>query len=61
MWTPATRSDHDRDELRCPSDLTDPEWSMRPSKTWGWNSLRVEAMIGRGKGVPGSPDGRRCS
>ena len=28
MWTPVTRSDHDRDELRYPSDLTDAEWAI---------------------------------
>jgi hypothetical protein len=26
MWTPETRAEHDRDELRYPSDLTDAEW-----------------------------------
>src|SRR5208282_1369919 len=28
MWTPDTRADHDRDELRYPSDLTDAEWQI---------------------------------
>jgi len=26
MWTPETRAEHDRDDLRYPSDLTDAEW-----------------------------------
>ena len=28
MWTPETRSEHDRDDLRYPSDLTDAEWQV---------------------------------
>jgi transposase len=28
MWTPETRVEHDRDELRYPSDLTDAEWQI---------------------------------
>jgi transposase len=28
MWTPDTRAEHDRDELRYPSDLTDAEWQI---------------------------------
>jgi putative transposase len=28
MWTPNTRSLHDRDDLRYPSDLTDAEWTL---------------------------------
>ena len=28
MWTPETRAEHDRDELRYPSDLTDAEWQI---------------------------------
>jgi len=28
MWTPDTRAEHDRDALRCPSDLTDAEWQV---------------------------------
>jgi putative transposase len=28
MWTPETRSEHDRDDLRYPSDLTDAEWQI---------------------------------
>ena len=28
MWTPETRSQHDRDELRYSSDLTDAEWQV---------------------------------
>ena len=28
MWTPDTRSEHDRDDLRYPSDLTDEEWQV---------------------------------
>ena len=28
MWTPETRAEHDRDDLRYPSDLTDAEWQL---------------------------------
>src|ERR1700691_1397779 len=28
MWTAETRAEHDRDELRYPSDLTDAEWQI---------------------------------
>jgi transposase len=28
MWTPETRAEHDRDDLRYPSDLTDAEWQI---------------------------------
>jgi hypothetical protein len=28
MWTPETRAEHDRDELRYPSDLTNAEWQI---------------------------------
>ena len=28
MWTPDTRAEHDRDDLRYPSDLTDAEWQI---------------------------------
>jgi putative transposase len=28
MWTPDTRAEHDRDDLRYPSDLTDAEWQV---------------------------------
>jgi hypothetical protein len=28
MWTPETRSRHDRDDLRYGSDLTDEEWQV---------------------------------
>jgi putative transposase len=28
MWTAKTRAEHDRDELRYPSDLTDAEWQI---------------------------------
>jgi transposase len=28
MWTPETRSRHNRDHLRYPSDLTDDEWAL---------------------------------
>jgi putative transposase len=28
MWTPSTRAEHDRDDLRYPSDLTDAEWAI---------------------------------
>lgn len=45
MWTRDTRLEHDRDDLRYPSDLTDAEWAIlepllpSPSKTGrkrGW-------------------------
>jgi transposase len=50
MWTPDTRSEHDRDNLRYPSDLTDVEWAILepllppPSKTGrkrGWPMREV--------------------
>ena len=28
MWTLQTRAEHDRDDLRYPSDLTDDEWQL---------------------------------
>ena len=28
MWTPETRAEHDRDDLRYPSDLSDAEWQI---------------------------------
>jgi hypothetical protein len=28
MWTAETRAEHDRDDLRYPSDLTDAEWQI---------------------------------
>ena len=28
MWTVNTRSEHDREDLRYPSDLTDDEWTI---------------------------------
>ncbi|HJZ16142.1 MAG TPA: transposase, partial [Stellaceae bacterium] len=28
MWTVNTRSEHDREDLRYPSDLTDAEWTI---------------------------------
>jgi hypothetical protein len=28
MWTRETRAEHDRDDLRYPSDLTDAEWRV---------------------------------
>ena len=28
MWTPATRAEHDRDDLRYPTDVTDAEWAI---------------------------------
>ncbi len=28
MWTPTTRADHNRDHLRCETDLTDSEWEI---------------------------------
>jgi hypothetical protein len=32
MWTTENRHRYDRDELRYPSDLTDPEWQLDASK-----------------------------
>ena len=31
MWTAETRAEHDRDDLRYPSDLTDAEWQILAS------------------------------
>lgn len=54
MWTPVTRPEHDRDELRYPSDLTDGEWAILepllppPSKTGrkrGWPMREVVNAI----------------
>jgi len=28
MWTPTTRTQHNRDDLRFTSDLTDAEWAV---------------------------------
>ena len=33
MWTPDTREQHDRDELRYPSDLSDDEWRVLAPNT----------------------------
>ena len=54
MWTPDTRSEHDRDHLRYPSDLTDAEWAIvepwfpPPAKTGrkrGWPMREVVNAI----------------
>jgi len=54
MWTPDTREQHDRDDLRYPSDLTDAEWQMLaplfppPAKTGrkrGWEMREVVNAI----------------
>ena len=31
VWTADTRSEHDREDLRYPSDLTDAEWAILES------------------------------
>jgi transposase len=46
MWTAETRTEHDRDDLRYPSDLTDAEWQVlspnlplpaRTGRRWSWS------------------------
>jgi transposase len=46
MWTPDTRSEHDRDDLRYPSDLTDAEWAILEPM------LPPPARTGRKRGWP---------
>src|SRR5271168_3164888 len=51
MWTPATRAEHDRDELRYPSDLTDAEWAILapllppPAKTGRHRAWEMRELI----------------
>ena len=72
MWTPDTRLEHDRNDLRYPSDLTDAEWSIlepllpSPSKTGrkrGWPMREsgqpaklTGSLNGCGPGTNGGPD-----
>jgi Putative transposase of IS4/5 family (DUF4096) len=46
MWTPETRAEHDRDQLRYPSDLTDAEWQLLAPL------LRPPAETGRRRSWP---------
>jgi putative transposase len=46
MWTPETRTEHDRDDLRYPSDLTDAEWRVLAPK------LPPPARTGRRRSWP---------
>ncbi|HUB47658.1 MAG TPA: IS5 family transposase [Acetobacteraceae bacterium] len=54
MWTPETRDQHDRDDLRYPSDLTDAEWQIlaplfpppaRTGRKRGWEMREVVNAI----------------
>ena len=51
MWTPETRADHDRDDLRYPSDLTDAEWEILfpllppPARTGRHRSWEMRELI----------------
>jgi transposase len=51
MWTPNTRSLHDRDALRYPSDLTDAEWALLapflppPSRTGRHRAWQMRELI----------------
>jgi transposase len=51
MWTPDTRAEHDRDDLRYPSDLTEAEWQILapllppPAKTGRHRSWPMREMI----------------
>ena len=51
MWTPETRAEHDRDDLRYPSDLTDAEWQILapflppPAKTGRHRSWQMRELI----------------
>ena len=46
MWTPDTRTEHDRDDLHYPSDLTDAEWAILSPL------LPPPARTGRKRGWP---------
>jgi transposase len=51
MWTPATRAEHNRDDLRYPSNLTDAEWQILaplltpPAKTGRHRSWQMRELI----------------
>ena len=51
MWTVNTRSEHDREDLRYPSDLTDAEWAILeplfppPAKTGRKRSWPMREVI----------------
>lgn len=51
MWTPETRTEHDRDDLRYPSDLTDAEWQILapllppPAKTGRRRAWEMRELI----------------
>ena len=51
MWTPDTRAEHDRDDLRYPSDLTDAEWQVlaplfpRPATTGRHRAWPMRELI----------------
>src|SRR5271169_2611602 len=51
MWTAATRTEHDRDDLRYPSDLTDAEWQILapllppPAKTGRHRAWEMRELI----------------
>ena len=51
MWTPDTRAEHDRDDLRYPSDLTDAKWLILepllppPAKTGRHQSWQMRELM----------------
>jgi putative transposase len=51
IWTPDTRAEHDRDDLRYPSDLTDAEWEILapllppPAKTGRQRSWEMRELM----------------
>ena len=51
MWSPDTRAEHDQDELRYPSDLTDAEWQILapllppPAETGRHRSWPIREMM----------------
>jgi transposase len=51
MWTPATRAEHNRDDLRYPTDLTDAEWQILapllppPAKTGRHRSWQMRGVV----------------
>jgi transposase len=58
MWTPETRAEHDRDDLRYPGDLTDAEWQILapflppPAKTGRHRSWQMRELINAISFVP---------